>query len=196
MDLSPWHKAYAYSSPNVSKRTSRHASTSKRSKGMDTSLCLATARTFTRRLASSVVVFIGILQQPTWAQETLTFLNPGRIPEGGRVEIATPDGLDCRSLQSDRPSLNVGGGITKPSVLPGMSSGDAFEATRLGPPEPLAGVSIIIPFGGEQRNCDRIIEMEEATLRVRKAQELYDLGVINEDEFRSVGRKAYDVLMN
>ena len=63
-------------------------------------------------------------------------------------------------------------------------------------PEPLAGVSITIPFGSKQRNCDKIVEMEEATSRIRKAQELYDLGVINEDEFRAVGRKAYEVLMN
>ena len=150
---------------------------------MDTGLCFASARTSKRRLVYAGIVCLGILQQPAWARETLTFLTPGRIPNGGRVEIATPDGLDCRSLQSDRPSFNVGGGL-RPDPLIGNQ------------PEPLAGVSITIPFGGGQRNCDKIVEMEEATSRVRKAQELYDLGVISEDEFRAVGRKAYDALLN
>lgn len=150
---------------------------------MDTGLCLATARALTWRIVNSIVVLLGILQQPAWSQETLRFLTPQRIPSGGKVEIATPDGLDCRSIQSDRPSFNIGGGM-RPDPLIGEQ------------PEPLAGVSITIPFGGKQRNCDKIVEMEEATSRIRKAQELYDLGVINEDEFRAVGRKAYEVLMN
>ena len=131
----------------------------------------------------SCAILLGVLQQPARSQAVLEFLTPQQLPEGGRVEIRTPDGVDCTSQQSDRPSVNAGAGF-RPDPLIGLE------------PEPMAGISITIPFGGEQRNCDRIIEMEEASTRIRKAQELYELGLITEDEFKAVGRKAFKSLLN
>ena len=149
---------------------------------MDPSLRFLARRGTTWR-AISCAILLGVLQQPAKSQAVLEFLSPNRLPEGGRVEIRTPDGVDCTSKQSDRPSVNIGGGF-RPDPLIGLE------------PEPMAGVSITIPFGGEQRNCDRLIKMEEASVRIRKAQELYELGVISEDEFKAVGRKAYSALID
>jgi len=148
---------------------------------MDTSLrFLASQKTTWRTI--SCAILLGVLQQSAQSQTVLEFLTPDRLPEGGRVEIRTPDGVDCTSQQSDRPSVNAGAGF-RPDPLIGLE------------PEPMAGVSITIPFGGEQRNCDRIIEMEEASIRIRKAQELYELGLITEEEFKRIGRKAYSSLI-
>ena len=133
--------------------------------------------------AISMAIFFGVLCQPARSQRVLEFLNPQRLPEGGRVEIRTPDGVDCTSQQADRPSVNAGAGF-RPDPLIGME------------PEPMAGIALTIPFGSEQRNCDRLIEMEEASVRIRKAQELYELGLITEDEFKAVGRKAFKSLLN
>ena len=149
---------------------------------MDTSLRFLASQTTAWRAVSCAILF-GVLQQPAYSQATLEFLTPQRLPEGGRVEIRTPDGVDCTSQQADRPSFNIGGGF-RPDPLIGLE------------PEPMAGVSITIPFGGEQRNCDRLLEMEEASVSIRKAQELYELGLIDEDEFKAVGRKAYQALLN
>ena len=160
---------------------------------MDTGLRSAATRKATWQILAGLV-FVGVLQQPAKSQE-LEFLTPQRIPEGGRVEIRTPDGLDCTAQEADKPSLSLGAGITKPSVLQGITAADNFQPTTIGPPEPMAGILITIPFGRNQGNCDKLLEMEEATARIRKAQELYDLGVINEEEFRAVGRKAYSVLL-
>lgn len=149
---------------------------------MDTSLRFLARQRSTWRAISCAILF-GVLQQPAYSQAVLDFLTPNRLPEGGRVEIRTPDGVDCTSKQSDRPSVNVGGGF-RPDPLIGLE------------PEPMAGVSITIPFGSEQGNCDKLIEMEEASVRIRKAQELYELGLISEDEFKELGRKAYATLLN
>ena len=99
------------------------------------------------------------------------------------MEIRTPEGVDCSSQQSDRPFVNVGGGM-RPDPLIGLE------------PEPLAGISITIPFGIGQGNCDRLIQMEEGSSRVRKAQELYELGIINEDELNAVARQVYRSLLD
>ena len=149
---------------------------------MDSSLrFLASQKTKGRWLSSCFLV--GILFQPARSQAVLEFLTPQRLPSGGRVEIRTPEGVDCSSQQSDRPFVNVGGGM-RPDPLIGLE------------PEPLAGISITIPFGIEQGNCDRLIQMEEGSSRVRKAQELYELGVIDEDELNAVARKVYGSLLN
>ena len=149
---------------------------------MDTSLRFFASRKTKRRWFSSCFL-IGVLFQPARSQAVLEFLTPGRLPAGGRVEIRTPEGIDCSSQQSDRPFVNVGGGV-RPDPLIGLE------------PEPLAGISITIPFGIEQGNCDELIEMEEGSSRVRKAQELYELGIIDEDEFNAVARKVYKLLLD
>ena len=149
---------------------------------MDTSLRFLASRKTKRRWLSGCFL-LGILFQPARSQAILEFLTPQRLPAGGRVEIRTPEGIDCSSQQSDRPFVNVGGGV-RPDPLIGIE------------PEPLAGVSITIPFGIDQGNCNKLIEMEEASSRVRKAQELYELGVIDEDEFNAVARKSYESLLD
>jgi hypothetical protein len=149
---------------------------------MDTGLRFIAARVKAWR-SIPCAILLGVLQQPAQSQAVLEFLTPQRLPEGGRVEIRTPDGVDCTSQQADRPSVNAGAGV-RPDPLIGLE------------PEPMAGISITIPFGSEQRNCDRIVEMEEASIRIRKAQELYELGLITEDEFKELGRKAYATLLN
>ena len=86
--------------------------------------------------------------------------------------------------------------MTDPQVLQGTQNEDYFFRTQIGPPEPVGGIAIVIPFGGASSgNCAKLVEYEEASMRTRKALELYELGLITEDEFKAVGRKAYSMLL-
>lgn len=163
---------------------------------MGTGLRFPKARKAARRILNASLLLSGILFAPARSQESLQFLTPQRHPDGGRIEIRTPDGLDCNSYAGDKPSLNIGAGVTKPSVLQGHSGMEYFTPTKIGPPEPVFGIGITIPFGSQQKNCDALISYEEASTRIRKAQELYELGLISEAELKDVGRKAYAALVD
>lgn len=183
MGIPPKLKTHSCTPTNSQKWSARGFNPSQWLKKMGSGLRFPEARTTASKIIYACLLLAGILFPPARSQAVLEFLTPQQLPEGGRVEIRTPDGLDCTSQQSDRPSVNAGAGF-RPDPLIGLE------------PEPMAGISITIPFGGEQRNCDKLIEMEEASVRIRKAQELYELGLISEDELKDVGRKAYAALIN
>ena len=134
-----------------------------------------------------------VLFQPALAQD-LVFLDQTRYPEGSTMYFTTPDGVSCNFSDRDKPSLTVGAGVNSGDVLPGSSSTDGFYPTRNGSPQPVVGIVLRLPLGSSARGCDQIVLMEEATMRVRKAQELFELGLISEDEFEAIGRMAYEVL--
>ena len=140
----------------------------------------------------SGVVCSAVMCQPARANEGLGFLDTYRLPEGSSVEFGSPDGVTCRHTDSDRPSISVGGGLTRSQVL----AGGTYGPTINGPSEPVVGIVFRIPFGVKPHNCDKIIQIEEASIRIRKAQELFELGLISEDELKVVGRKAYAALMD
>ncbi len=135
-----------------------------------------------------------ILCQSAQAQN-LGFLDPFQHPQGERIEFSTPDGISCRHTDRDKPSFSIGAGLTEPLILDGGSQFGIIDSDRVTSPLPVVGAVIRIPFGSSSRNCDRIIAMEEATMNIRKGQELFDLGLISEAEFYALGRQAYDVLM-
>ena len=167
---------------------------------MDSGLRITAARAKAWGIGCACALFAGVLQQYSLAQE-LEFLRPQRFPAGGRLELRTPDGLDCSATAPDRPKLTIGAAVTEPRIINGSSfiseytEDEFFNPTALGPPEPVAGISISIPFGGASSgNCAKLVEYEEASMRTRKALELYELGLITEDEFKAIGRQAYSIL--
>ena len=162
---------------------------------MDSGLRTVATRAKAAAVGCAGFVLLGVLQQHSLANE-IDFLRPQRYPSSGRLELRTPDGLDCSATGPDRPSINIGAGVTDPQVLQGTQNADYFFRTQIGPPEPVGGIAIVIPFGGASSgNCAQLVEYEEASMRTRKALELYELGLITEDEFKAIGRQAYSTLL-
>jgi hypothetical protein len=107
--------------------------------------------------------------------------------------------MSCRFTDQERPSLSVGAGIAQPLVLNGINgvAEGVFSPTRITGATPMAGVVLRLPLGGTgQENCDKIMRREEAMMRVRNAQELFDLGLIEEEQLKKVGANAFRTLMD
>ena len=114
--------------------------------------------------------------------------------EGSRLELSSPEGYSCRFTNSERPSLTVGAGIAPSPVIQGIGNENYFQEGRVGEPQPVVGVVLRVPLGATPQNCDAIIKIETATMKVRRAQELYELGLIELEDLKLIADKAYAVI--
>jgi len=154
----------------------------------------------TRAAALCCIVWFAVLRQPAQAQQIgIPFPFDGDDVDGSRLEFSTPEGMSCRFTDQERPSLSVGAGLAQPLVLNGINgfTEEVFAPAKTTGATPMAGVVLRLPLGGTgQKNCDQIMRREEAMMRVRNAQELFDLGLIDEDQLKKVGANAYRTLMD
>ncbi len=134
----------------------------------------------------------GILCQP--AKADLRAVTQTDDLEGSRLELASPDGYSCRFTNAERPSLTVGAGVAPSPVIQGVGNSEYFSEGRVGEPQPVVGVVLRIPLGAKPENCDAIVKIETATMKVRRAQELYELGLIELEQLELVAAKAYKVI--
>ena len=143
----------------------------------------------------SSTLFLGVLCQlaPARAQTSLEFLTPSRDPEGSVTEFSTPAGHSCRYTSPDKPTLTFGAGVT-PVLRPGLSSVYGFTQPDVGT-EPVVGIAVRIPFGADSANCDEIIRVETSSMKLQKAMEMFELGLINEEQLNAVAAQAYASLL-
>ena len=153
---------------------------------------------------SKAAIALLLLVTPAAAND-LTILNNSEEVEGGLTEFANPDGVSCRYREPSRPSLSFGAGLSRGPVLQesiaigegqiGFNRTDSFTNTRAGDLQPVVGIALRIPFGGPgSRNCDNFLIIEDAMIRYTKAQELFELGVITQDQLEEIASKAFAVL--
>ena len=144
----------------------------------------------------SSTVLIGILCEfaPAKAQQSLEFLTPNRDPEGAVTEFSTPAGHSCRYQAADKPTLTLGAGVA-PVLRPGLSSLYGYSQPDVGT-EPVVGIALRIPFGSDPANCDEIIRVETSSIKLQKAMEMFELGLINEDQLNAISAQAYAALLN
>ena len=119
------------------------------------------------------------------------FINNGRTFEGSRMEFRSPEGYSCRFDNSDRPSVSFGVGIADPQIIPSSYSYEKIYPAYAKDREPVGGVVIRIPFGKDPDNCDEILRLESNKLSMFHAQELFENGLIEEDELKKVAEKVY-----
>lgn len=142
--------------------------------------------------ALSVIAFSGVLLQP--AKADLRAISNTNDIEGSRIELTTPDGYVCRFTDAERPSLSVGVGVAASPVIQGTAGNGYFSEGRIGDPQPVGGIVLRIPLGGAPNNCDQVVKVETATMKVRRAQELYELGLIELEQLELIAAKAYKVI--
>ena len=147
-----------------------------------------------------------LLAAPAAATD-LTILNNSDEVEGGTTEFSNPDGVSCRYREPSRPSLSFGAGLSRGPVLQesiaisraeaGLNNFNNFTTSRLGEMQPVIGVAVRIPFGGPgSKNCDNFLIIEDAMIRYNKAQELFEMGVITQDQLEEIASKAFSILNN
>ena len=57
------------------------------------------------------------------------------------------------------------------------------------------GIALRIPIGGRgQENCDQFLRIEASQLKLRKAQEMFETGLINEEQLKRIAADAYKVI--
>ena len=142
--------------------------------------------------AGIAAALCGVLCQP--AKADLRAITQSDDIEGSRIELRSPDGYTCRFTDTERPSLTVGAGVAPSPVIPGYGIDGDYTPGRLGGPQPVVGVVLRVPLGSSPDNCKQIIAVETAAMKVRRAQELYDLGLITLEQFKEVGDKAFAVI--
>ena len=121
----------------------------------------------------------------------IDFINNGRTYEGSRMEFRSPEGYSCRFENSDRPSINFGVGVADPQIIPSSYGYDTTYPARVNDPQPVGGVVVRVPFGAKPRNCDEILKLEADKLSLQGAQELFENGLIEEEQLKKVANKVY-----
>lgn len=57
------------------------------------------------------------------------------------------------------------------------------------------GIALRIPIGGRgQESCDQFLRIEASQLKLRKAQEMFETGLINEEQLKRIAADAYKVI--
>lgn len=141
------------------------------------------------------------------ARSDLSFLKPGK-QETGKFTYSLPTGFRCSFEYSPKSNISFGVGISKPQILNGQSiggitnsNGDLLSETVVVPTTlsdvgPTAGILVQIPLGGRpKRNCDHALELYEQQSKYENAQLMFELGIIDEDELRVIGRDYYQLML-
>ena len=123
----------------------------------------------------SITAVLSVLCQPSYA-ERLTFLDsPYNNQNGESVEIRTPTGHSCRHTSPRGPEVTIGGGYTT---------------------EPIAGIAVRIPLGSTTNNCDAIIQLEEAQIKIQNAMSLFQIGLITREQLEVIAQQTYNTIHN
>ena len=139
----------------------------------------------------SVVCSTGLCERSYAQRVGIDFINNGRTYEGSRMEFRSPEGYSCRFENSDRPSINFGVGVADPQIIPSSYGYDTTYRAYANDPQPVGGVVVRIPFGTKPKNCDEILKLEADKLSLQGAQELFENGLIEEEQLKKVADKVY-----
>ena len=123
----------------------------------------------------------------------LGFLGGVNDFNGAQTEFSTPGGFSCRHTAAEKPSLTLGAGVSRPLYSPGFETEELVVLPKT-EPVPLAGIMLRIPFGGSGNNCDELISIELQVVKLRQAQEMYELGLIDDEQLTEVSDKLFEVI--
>jgi len=84
--------------------------------------------------------------------------------------------------------------LADPPVLPGVYGIEQVYPSDLAPSAPVGGIVFRLPLGRAPANCDRFLKTEDAMNKLRKAQEMFELGLIEEDALKKVAAQTYAII--
>jgi hypothetical protein len=147
-----------------------------------------------------IFILLFLLCAPASAGELL-FLNPNRTERPASIDISTPEGGLCRKTARRSTELIVGGSYGRGEIL---SSGSSIESetiinngSELSGGVPTVGVAIRIPLGQEDLgSCKGMIEVLDVRTRVQVAEEMFEKGLITQEQLESISSRAYAIINN
>lgn len=90
--------------------------------------------------------------------------------------------------------MTVGAGVADPPVLNGLNGIEPI-ATSVGPAAPVAGVFLRIPIGGKAvSDCDHIMQLSVAQIKLQQAIQLLELGLITQEQMEEVAEQSYKLI--
>ena len=109
--------------------------------------------------------------------------------EGSKFSLELPDGLSCESKNGSPPSLNLYSGLTRRQnsyqTSPDYNTGGYA-----------AGAVLSIPLGTRNKeNCNEAYQKYIISKDLEIAQQLYELGLLEDDEFQSFASKVKKILL-
>ena len=126
----------------------------------------------------SATAVLSVMCQPSYA-ERLTFLeSPYNNQSGESVDIRTPTGHSCRYSSPRGPEVTIGGGYT-------------VEDDTV---EPVAGIAVRIPLGSTTNNCNVIMQLEEAQIKLQNAMGLFEMGLITKEQLELVAQQTFNTI--
>ena len=146
-----------------------------------------------KRLSSQAVVLCCLSASVAKATD-LSILSNTNDFIGPTTEFSNPDGVSCRINQGEKASLMVGAGFGGGRLIPGIASNNFYNPATLSDPQPVAGIVFRLPLGGKVKGCDEFIAIESAMSRYNKAQELFDVGAITQEQLELIASRAYQAL--
>jgi hypothetical protein len=145
------------------------------------------------------LLLLFLLCSPATAGELL-FLNPNNAnTQRARIEISTPEGGVCRKTAGRSTELIVGGSYGRGEVIAG---GNRIEnetiinnGSELTGGVPTVGVALRIPLGQEDvGDCLGMIEVLDVQTRVQVAEDMFEKGLITQEQLETVASRAYAIL--
>ena len=113
-------------------------------------------------------------------------ITTSRHADGGRLSVQTQTGTNCSATAPDRASV---------AAVAGSRSRDSSGNYDSNSSDLVAGVAVIIPFGGQSYgNCNKLLELEEARNRLDLAVTLFESGAITAEEFKETAERAKSAL--
>lgn len=107
------------------------------------------------------------------------------------MEFRSPEGYTCNYENSDHPSISFGVGVADPQIIPSAYSYKKVYQAYAKDPQPVGGLFVRVPFGKKPYNCDEILKLEADKLSLQAAQDLFENGLIEEDQLKKVADKVY-----
>ena len=99
------------------------------------------------------------------------------------MDIETSEGVRCRSSVGDRPSFEIG-------LLYPLQQNGYDNSISSSTQSSIAGMHFRVPFGGpNQGDCSKIKKLEENSIRLKRAQELFDAGLLTAAQMKELGRQ-------
>ncbi len=191
MDISRQREAHAKACKNIARRSKSVYSYAGRCWNLHSGMRASCTAKIAGGLFVSLVCSASLCERSFAQRVGVDFINNGRTFEGSRMEFRSPEGHSCRFENSDRPSISLGVGVADPQIIPSSYSYDQVYPAKVHDIQPVGGVVVRIPFGKDPDNCDEILRLEANKMSLTSAQEMFENGLIEEEQLNKVADKVY-----
>ena len=195
MDISRRCETHAKACKNSARRPKSVCPDAERRRNLHAGMRAISTAKIAGGLLVSLVFTAGLCERSLAQRVGVDFINNGRTFEGSRMEFRSPEGHSCRFENSDRPSISMGVGVADPQIIPSSYSYDQVYPAKVHDIQPVGGVVVRIPFGKDPDNCDEILRLEANKMSLTNAQELFENGLIEEEQLKKIADKVYSNLL-